>query len=198
MKSTMRALGAAITLILALVLSACGDDEPLPSTSTSTSATEGATGPTGSTGATGGLGASASAGGRAALTDGDPLDTISVPGAGSGLVTFQTEDGDVSCSMGENELRCDVPEHDWKADPKPPDCDFDWGDSVGVSQRGSEFLCVSDTVVDPGATRLADGESINELGYVCEYENGLLTCGYIGDGTAPSGFSVSREEIELF
>jgi hypothetical protein len=116
------------------------------------------------------------------------------------LESFQTPSGNIACMAddmdedGRWELRCDVGEREWEGGPPGPDCEGDWGDSVGLRQTGRPFwVCHGDTILRSGPV----------LGYGSTWRKGPFTCVVTRTGVtcrnrSQHGFTVSRASYRLF
>lgn len=103
---------------------------------------------------------------------------------------FQTPSGNIACYRFDDSLRCDIASGLQPLPPKPSSCEFDWGLSVGMEERGAaEFACVSDTVLDPAAPELPYGSTWQGGQFTCESSTEGLRCTN-GSG---NGFFLSRE-----
>jgi hypothetical protein len=70
---------------------------------------------------------------------------------------FQSPSGNIRCTMfdsdGRNTVRCQVVEHGWKAPPRSPDCQLNWGDRVELTEDSAAlFSCYGQNLPDPQAT----------------------------------------------
>lgn len=108
--------------------------------------------------------------------------------------TFSTPNGNISCLMRNSYVRCDIVKRGYEPPPQPASCDYDWGSSLGVNDRGrSRFLCVSDAV-GPGRRVLGPGESLRLGPFSCRSRSGRILCLY---GNS-NGFLLSRSRYEVF
>jgi len=108
---------------------------------------------------------------------------------------FQTPSGNIACYRLDDSLRCDISSGLQPLPPKPSSCEFDWGLSVGMEERGAaEFGCVSDTVLDPTAPELSYGSTWQRGQFMCESSTEGLRCTNGGG----HGFFLSRERSQLF
>lgn len=110
---------------------------------------------------------------------------------------FATPSGNIRCSMvsgpdGDG-VRCDIGEKTWESPPKDADCEFDWGNSLYLTEEESGFDCVSDAI-DP-VVPLPYGET-KTLGRVeCSSRETGVRCEHLGSG---HGFELSRARYSLF
>jgi hypothetical protein len=116
------------------------------------------------------------------------------------LESFQTPSGNIACMAddmdedGRWELRCDVGEREWEGGPPGPDCEGDWGDSVGLRPTGRPFwVCHGDTILRSGPV----------LGYGSTWRKGPFTCVVARTGVtcrnrSQNGFTLSRASYRLF
>jgi hypothetical protein len=108
---------------------------------------------------------------------------------------FVTDDGNISCIMRSHFVRCDVTKHKWTAPPKPKSCEFDYGGTLVITEKGkSDFGCVSDAT---GAmTQYPPGSKFRTGPNVCRLrKHGKVICR--NDDTG-HGFNVGRKFYDLF
>lgn len=118
--------------------------------------------------------------------------TVAPPITARGLTFFRSPTGNISCTIDSEGARCDIKEHDWSPPPKPADCQLDWGNGLTVDASGSvDFVCAGDTTMDPRATVLAYGHSIQAAsGAVsCTSQRDGMSCSHRASG---HGFRVAR------
>ena len=115
-------------------------------------------------------------------------------------VSFRTPSGNISCAYASGLgspafLRCDIRSHLHPA-PKPRRCvEGVYGESVGMSRTSrAAVLCISDTVVSPGARVLAYGASWSRSGFRCVSRATGLTC----TNTRGHGWFLSRESWRVY
>ncbi len=116
------------------------------------------------------------------------------PASAAGIVGFHSPSGNIRCDIFKQGVRCDIQQRSWQSPPKPNSCEFDWGQSIGLTHMGkAHFLCVSDAT-EQGAT-LNYGDSISVHGFRCK----SLTSGVRCKGKQSGhGFKLSRESYRLF
>lgn len=115
------------------------------------------------------------------------------------LKFFRTPSGNIGCLYSKSAgsrpfLRCDMREVAHPK-PKPASCEFDYGQSFGVSTKGrAHGLCVSDSAMDPGASVLAYGRTRSFGPFTCTSRTSGLRC------VAPSGhgFKLAKAKQTLF
>lgn len=116
---------------------------------------------------------------------------------------FTTADGSVTClftpgdTAGDTALvRCDRTEGLGVDEPRPADCQGDWGDAVAaVAGRGGALVCASDTVVGAtGATVLADGDAASYGDLTCAVRDDAVQC-LTSTPTGYRGFVVSTRVL---
>ncbi len=107
---------------------------------------------------------------------------------------FQTPSGNIACAFfaqepdGALSLRCDIGDVA-TLDPRPADCDLDWGHAFGLGRQGQgERLCAGDTISNPSAPILHYGSRIESQGLSCTIAPEGVTC----RNKAGGGFSLSR------
>jgi uncharacterized protein DUF6636 len=114
----------------------------------------------------------------------------------SALSFFQSPSGNIGCAIGERAgARCDIRNRDWQPPPRPPSCDFDWGNGLVVGRRGrGHFTCASDTTLGQGP-RLGYGEAIRRGRFRCVSRRSGMRCVNRRNG---HGFSLSRQRARRF
>lgn len=111
-----------------------------------------------------------------------------------GITQFSTPTKNIGCVIADDELRCDITDHSWRAPPKPASCKYDWGNSIGIqADRPAGFLCVSDSTLgsDPVLrydTYVTDGD------FRCESRADGLTC---LDTASGNGFFLAAQEYRF-
>jgi hypothetical protein len=107
---------------------------------------------------------------------------------------FATPTRNIACVVRDGEARCDVVERTWSAPPKPDDCPFDWGPTLGLQGSSSgRFVCVSDSVFDAPDT-VPWGSAVRSGSVICEVRVEGVTCWT----DAGHGFSLSKESYQFF
>lgn len=112
----------------------------------------------------------------------------------TGLTMFVTPSGNIGCSITGDGARCDISERDWEPTPKPPSCDVDYGQGIGVSAEGASFVCAGDTVLG-GTDTLSYGQAAIAGSYRCESATEGVTCSNTETG---AGFFISRGSYRIF
>jgi hypothetical protein len=146
----VRALAAG-ALVVTLLLTACGGDEPnrvsVSTVTTTVTATQTVT---------------------TTVTEAVPTEPS------LSAATFQMPSRNIGCVFGFRQLRCDILSG---LDPEPTDaCDFDWvGVDLGVTGPAAAN-CGSDTVYDAGAPTFEYGSTWSRGEIVCESSESALTC----------------------
>jgi len=108
---------------------------------------------------------------------------------------FESPSHNIGCVMYEQGARCDIIHHSWPLPKKPGSCEFDYGGSVFIGDRGrGEFGCVSDSAFGLGSV-LPYGESIRKGRFICTSEEAGVRCHNRRDG---HGFFLSRQRVRLF
>lgn len=111
------------------------------------------------------------------------------------LIGFTSPSGNVGCMIDATYARCDVLERDWEPPPRPAECEFDYGQGVGMSAgEKPAFVCAGDTALG-GGEPLAYGSSVNAGPFTCDSTEAGITCRDSGTG---HGFSLAREAYRLF
>ena len=113
----------------------------------------------------------------------------------SAAVFFHSPSGNIRCVIARTQLaRCDITRRDWSPPPKPPSCEFDWGNTLEVLLHGrGRFGCVSDAV-DAGR-KLPYGESIRRGRFRCTSRRSGMRCMNLRN---EHGFALSRERYRRF
>ncbi len=118
-------------------------------------------------------------------------------GASQAMATkgFETPSHNIGCVLFAQGARCDILKHDWPTPKRPKWCEFDYGNSFFINEKGRGARgCVSDSAMDAGPV-LPYGESIRKGRFVCISEEVGVTCDNIRNG---HGFFVSRQRVRLF
>ncbi len=113
----------------------------------------------------------------------------------SAVKGFETPSGNIGCVLVEQGARCDILKHSWPTPPRPKSCEFGYGNSLFVGDKGRAIYgCVSDSALDAG-TVLNYGETIRKGRFVCDSEEIGVRCDNIRNG---HGFFISRQKVRLF
>lgn len=109
---------------------------------------------------------------------------------------FQTPSGNVQCYGEAGFVDCEVIVSETAPpEPRPADCDLDWGHRFSVADRGpGVMVCHGDTVRGTGYPVLPYGSSLRFGAVTCTSEERGLTCVNPEGG----GFLVSRRDQRLF
>lgn len=108
---------------------------------------------------------------------------------------FESPSHNIGCVMYAQGARCDIDHHSWPLPKKPKSCEFDYGGSVFVGDRGrGEYGCVSDSAFGIGPV-LPYGESMRKGRFVCSSEEIGVRCVNRRNG---HGFLLSRQRVRLF
>lgn len=123
------------------------------------------------------------------------------PAAADASITgFYTPSKKIGCAYVTGEgfkayLRCDVSDATNPAPATPASCEFDYGFSFGLTQKGTgRRLCVSDTPLDPKFPKLAYGKTFTRGSIRCVSRESGLTC----TNGAKHGFTLSRQKQRVF
>jgi hypothetical protein len=123
------------------------------------------------------------------------------PASATELQSFRTPSDNIHCMYIEDEGRrsvdCELLEmtNPEPAQPRPKDCDLDWGNSFWVGEDGDARMdCYGDTLASPEAPVLAYGRSSHWGSITCRSAPSGLTCRN-ADG---HGFTLSRAKQDLF
>jgi hypothetical protein len=118
----------------------------------------------------------------------------------AGPYPFKTPSGNIGCIyepafQGPASIRCDIHSGLRPKPKRPPNCDLDFGDSLGMSSRGRAYVvCHGDTAFDPRAHVLQYGTSLVRPGFRCLSQTTGLRC----TNAAGHGFFLSRERWQAF
>jgi hypothetical protein len=108
---------------------------------------------------------------------------------------FEAPSGNIGCIMTEQGARCDIIHHSWPLPKKPKSCEFDYGGSLFVGDKGrGSYGCVSDSAFGAGPV-LPYGESIRKGRFRCTSEEIGVRCRNRRNG---HGFLLSRQRVRLF
>lgn len=116
----------------------------------------------------------------------------------SAFAEFQSPSGNITCKDFGTEVGCYISDSTAKkpAQPKPADCDLDWGNMFYVGKTGKASLeCHGDMPVDTrNATTLTYGKTIKGNGWQCTSAKTGMTC----KNSQGRGFTLSRAKQKLF
>lgn len=111
------------------------------------------------------------------------------------LVTFISPSGNVGCILGSDYARCDIVDRDWNPPPRPTDCEFDYGQGIGIAPgEPAAFVCAGDTTLG-GTHVLTYGTTLTRGRLSCDSSEGGIAC---RDARTGHGFSIAREVYQLF
>jgi hypothetical protein len=119
--------------------------------------------------------------------------------AAADYVEFRSPTGNINCAIYSDKAgasaRCDLRELVPSYTRPPQGCEFDWGSSFAVDDRGKGYLaCVSDAVGGPGAAVLRYGQAISLGGISCVSAETGITC----TNAKGHGFSVAKAKQSLY
>ena len=119
--------------------------------------------------------------------------------AAADIVEFRSPTGNINCMIYSDPsgatARCDLSDLVPSYTKRPAGCEFDWGSSFAVEDRGKGYLaCVSDAVGGPGASVLRYGQAISLGGISCVSAETGITC----TNAKGHGFAVSKAQQKLF
>lgn len=114
----------------------------------------------------------------------------------TGPDAFLSPSRNIGCRISTTNVRCDIKEIEWRAPPKPLDCNLDWGFALGVSGQGSgQFRCVGDTA-SGGVTTVLPYGSVSRRGpFECRSQEIGMECVHLDTG---NGIFLSRGEYKLW
>jgi hypothetical protein len=116
-------------------------------------------------------------------------------GGAAAFKGFESPSHNIGCVMFEQGARCDILHHSWPLPKKPKSCEFDYGGSVFIGDRGrGEYGCVSDSAFRAGPV-LPYGESLRKGRFRCTSEEVGVRCRNL---RTHHGFLLSRQRVRLF
>ena len=108
---------------------------------------------------------------------------------------FISPTGNIACAIDVDLARCDIIDHDWSPPPRPPDCEFDYGQGIQiVPGEPATFVCAGDTTFGV-EDMLQYGDAITAGPLRCESAKPGITCRDAGSG---HGFTLAIEAYQLF
>lgn len=113
---------------------------------------------------------------------------------------FNSPSGNIYCAGDEGEngyVSCFIMDttNSKPPQPKPKDCDFDWGGMFAVERTGRAYMeCYSDFPYDPNARVLQYGQSVNGKGWSCTSQTTGMRC----VNSSGRGFQLSKSKQTLF
>lgn len=111
------------------------------------------------------------------------------------LTGFTSPSGNVGCMIEPSYVRCDILERDWSPPARPADCEFDYGQGIGLTPgQAARFVCAGDTALAGGGP-LAYGESISAGALSCTSTPSAMSC---RDAQSGRGFSIARQSYDFF
>jgi hypothetical protein len=132
--------------------------------------------------------------GLAVLSVATALLGAGAPGAAA-FKGFEAPSRNIGCVMFDQGARCDILHHSWPLPKAPKSCEFDYGGSLFVGDKGrGEYGCVSDSAMQAGPV-LPYGESLRKGRFVCTSEEIGVRCINRRNG---HGFLLSRQRVRLF
>ncbi|MFN3994621.1 MAG: DUF6636 domain-containing protein [Tabrizicola flagellatus] len=125
--------------------------------------------------------------------------TLAAPARAEDYLGFQSPTGNIQCGLyrwsGGASVRCDLTQLTPSYTRAPADCEFDWGSSFAVDDRGKGYLaCVSDAVGDPSNGVLPYGEAVSLGGISCVSARTGMTC----TNAEGHGFTISKAKQKVF
>ena len=115
--------------------------------------------------------------------------------AASAFKGFETPSHNIGCILTEQGARCDIRDHSWPLPKRPQSCEFDYGGSLFIGNRGrGEYGCVSDSAMGAGPV-LPYGRTIRKGRFVCASEEIGVRC---VNRRNSHGFLLSRQRVRLF
>lgn len=117
------------------------------------------------------------------------------PAGAEGFVGFNSPSANVGCVMDADYVRCDIAERDWAPPLRPADCEFDYGQGIGLAAgEPAAFVCAGDTTL--GRSEVLDyGQSMTRGDLRCDSAESGITC---LDRNTGHGFAISRQVYQLF
>ncbi len=134
----------------------------------------------------------------AVIASSSSLLALSAPVAGAepgDLQTFISPSGNVGCILDADYARCDIVDREWSPPPRPADCEFDYGQGIGLAPgERAAFVCAGDTTLG-GEQILAYGSVLTRGQLSCDSSENGITCRDVRTG---HGFTIAREVYQLF
>ena len=111
--------------------------------------------------------------------------------------SFQLPSRNIACAMGKpGYARCDVRQKTFTSPAKPANCPLDFGSAVAVQgKKPGKFICIGDTVMNPGAPVLKYGEDSVVGFFSCSSTTVGVICRNRQTG---HGFFLAREKFRVF
>ncbi len=107
---------------------------------------------------------------------------------------WQSPTGNISCLIGDGQVRCDINEMEFTA-PKPASCSMGVPKAIAMAtNKAPAFQCISDTVADPSNPVLAYGDSTHAKSFTCTSKVDGMHC--TDDGSGHS-FRLARGSYDL-
>jgi hypothetical protein len=124
---------------------------------------------------------------------------VSGPALADDYIGFQSPTGNIQCAIWRGDqgasVRCDLMALTPSFTKQPADCEFDWGSSFAVDDRGKGYVaCVSDAVGDPANAVLGYGQAVSLGGISCVSAKTGMTC----TNAAGHGFAVSKSKQRVY
>lgn len=121
------------------------------------------------------------------------------PACADDYIGFQSPTGNIQCGLYRGDqgasVRCDLMQLTPSYTKQPQDCEFDWGSSFAVDDKGKGYVaCVSDAVGDPANGVLPYGEAVSLGGISCVSAKTGMTCTN-GEG---HGFTISKAKQKVY
>ncbi len=119
-----------------------------------------------------------------------------LPNVVGAVRVFLTPSRNIGCRVSADGARCDIRQHVYREPTRPGSCHGDYGQSLAVS--GSDvaaFVCVTDTVIAPGARVLRYGTSTIVGDFGCTSRITGIRCLSL---TSRHGFHLSQASPTLF
>ena len=115
--------------------------------------------------------------------------------------SFKTPSNNIYCVAwrdkiaGSVEMQCELAQNTAKIPTQPKDCQLDWGNRFGMSERGkAERVCHGDTIQNPNYKTLAYGKVWKVAGFTCDVSTARLRCVNLDK----RGFELAKASQKLF
>lgn len=110
------------------------------------------------------------------------------------MTGFTSPSGNIGCIIDPDYVRCDIRDREWSPPPRPADCEYDYGQGIGLSPgRPAAFICAGDTALNAGPP-LAYGDKIIAGTLECTSRSSGMSC---WDFQYGHEFTLSREGYRL-
>lgn len=132
---------------------------------------------------------------RDALAASVPPELLVGETATSDVSAFALPSGNIVCSIGGGQARCDIAQAAYDRSDAPEGCDDGWALAMQVTPSGAQAVCAGDREMPETTISLAYGESTRVGGYSCAASTQGVACREDASG---HGFWLRAEAYVLF